>query len=110
MEHQSQWGRTPWGIPETWPKDGQGTPEKPALLAGNLPEGPIADMTRNMLGAYGIPSVELRESDGMFARVLFGVSSYGVGLFVPASRLEEARALMDSPADPGECSNADTPL
>jgi len=91
----SIWGRVARGIPESWPRDAQGKPEQPALLT-NLPEGPIADLTRNMLEVYGIPAVEIYQDDGTFVRVICGTSSYGVRLFVPASRQEEARALLDS--------------
>lgn len=92
---QSIWGQAARGVPKTWPKDARGKLEQPALLT-NLPEGPIADMTRNMLEAYGIPAMEIFQDDGTFARVLMGTSSYNVGLFVPASRQEEARALLDA--------------
>lgn len=95
QDNQSIWGQVARGIPETWPKDAAGKLEQPALLT-NLPEGPIADMTHNMLGAYGIPAVEIYQEDGMFARVLFGASTFNVGLFVPASRQEEARALLEA--------------
>lgn len=90
---EGAWGRTRRGMPESWPRDAFGAPEEPARL-GRTQEGPVAGLTRNMLEAYGIPVVELSETEGAFARVLFGASAYGVGLFVPASRLEEARDLV----------------
>lgn len=95
QENDSIWGRIPHGIPKDWPRDDEGKPEQPALVT-NLPEGPVADMTRNMLTAYGIPVVKIYQEDGAFARVLFGASAYGVGIFVPASRQAEARGLLES--------------
>ncbi|MCI2058517.1 MAG: DUF2007 domain-containing protein [Oscillibacter sp.] len=89
------WGRVSRGIPKNWPTDAQGQRELPVLLT-NLSEGPLADMTRNMLEAYGIPVVAVYQQDGTFARVLLGASAYGVGLYVPASRQEEARGLLEA--------------
>jgi len=103
-EDKGVWGRSRSGVPEDWPRGADGKPEQPALVA-NLPEGPLADMTVNMLTGYGIPVVKLYQEDGAFARVLFGASAYGVGLFVPASRQAEARALLE--AVPGEEGEAD---
>jgi hypothetical protein len=100
------WGQIRRGIPKNWPMDSEGKREQPALLT-NLPEGPLADMTRNMLEAYGIPVMEAFQEDGTFARVLFGASAYGVGLFVPASRQAEARALLE--AAPGAEKPENTP-
>lgn len=98
------WGQARRGVPENWPVDDSGQREQPAQVAARQ-EGPLADMTRNMLEAYGIPVVELYEMDGTFARVLFGASAYGVNLFVPASRAEEARALLETVPDEGEGSS-----
>jgi hypothetical protein len=95
------WGRARRGVPENWPVNGGGQREEPAQAA-HLPEGPVADMTRNMLEAYGIPVLEIYRMDGGFARVLFGASAYGVELFVPASRQEEARALLAGVPENGE--------
>lgn len=100
------WGQARRGIPKDWPLKENGEREQPALLT-NLPEGPVAEMTRNLLEAYGIPVVELYQQDGTFARVLFGASGYGVGLFVPASRQAEAREILE--AAPVEESNETTP-
>lgn len=92
---QGVWGHARRGMPENWPLDETGKPEQPALVT-NLPEGSLADMTANMLEAYDMPVVRISQQDGTFARVLFGSSAYGVGLFVPASRQEEARGLLES--------------
>lgn len=100
MEYDhSIWGRAKRGVPKDWPMDDEGKPECPSLVT-NLPEGGVSALTRNMLEAYGIPVLEIYQEDGAFARVLFGSSAYGVGLFVPASRQEEARALLE--AVPGD--------
>lgn len=100
------WGQARRGIPKNWPVDAAGRRELPALVT-HLQEGPLADLTRNMLEAYGIPVVEIYQEDGTFARVLFGASAYGVGLFVPASRQEEARSLLESA--PGVETDDDAP-
>jgi hypothetical protein len=105
QENDSIWGRARRGIPDDWPRGGDGKPEQPALVT-DLPEGSLADMTCNMLSGYGIPTAKFYQEDGAFARVLFGASAYGVGIFVPASRQEEARALLEGvPGEDGSSEN-----
>lgn len=89
------WGRADHGMPENWPMGPDGQPEQ-AVLATNLSEGGLADMTAGMLEAYGIPVLRRYQEDGAFARVLFGGSAYGVELLVPASRQSEAVELLAS--------------
>lgn len=107
-KENSAWGREARGIPENWPRNGVGEPELPVLLT-NLPEGGVAAMTANMLQAYGIPVFQRYQDDGSFARVLFGGSAYGVGLFVPASRQEEARQLLEAVPGAEENTSDTTP-
>ena len=54
-------------------------------------------MTANMLSAFGVPVYQHYEDDGALARVVLGGSAYRVKLYVPASRLEEAQALLEAP-------------
>ena len=44
--------------------------------------------------SYDIPVLRRYEKDGTLGKVVLGFSGYGVQLYVPASRLEEARELM----------------
>lgn len=82
-----------------WPKDEAGEPEAPAFLM-NFPElDGIADMTAAMLEAYGIPVLKEHRWGGALDRLYFGCARSGADLYVPPSRLEEARALLEAPSE-----------
>ena len=82
-----------------WPKDAAGEPEEPAFLM-NFPElDGIADMTAAMLEAYGIPVLKKHRWGGTLDRLYFGCARDGADLYVPPSRLEEARALLEAPSE-----------
>jgi len=99
-EKSGTWGRSGSGLPENWPMKENGEPEQPALL-DRPAEGPLADLTANLLEAYGIPVYKSYREDGTFARVMFGASAYGVELYVPTSRLDEAGELLEAvPQEP----------
>ncbi len=54
-----------------------------------------ADITVSFLKSCGIPAF----LNGSLGKVLGGFASQGVEIWVPASRLEEAQALLDAPAE-----------
>ena len=57
----------------------------------------------NMLEAYGIPCLRDYPGDGSFGKVVLGMSGQGTDIYVPESRLEEARALCAArPEEPEE--------
>lgn len=88
------WGLSRQDLSARWPKDPEGRPEKPAFLVNLSDAGGIADMTAAQLEAYGIPVLREYREGGAAGRVVLGFSGYGADLYVPASRLEEARALL----------------
>ena len=51
-----------------------------------------------MLAGFGIPAFK----SGTLGKVIFGFAGRGVDLYVPQSRLEEAKALLDHPAQSGD--------
>ena len=53
-----------------------------------------ADITVSMLQGYGIPAFK----DGTLGKVIFGFAGRGVDIYVPASRLEDARELLSAPS------------
>lgn len=78
-----------------WPEDENGQPEKAAFLC-NLMGIDLNDNIRvNMLEAYGIPCFCAYPGDGTFAKVVLGMSGEGTDIYVPESRLEEARSLCE---------------
>ncbi len=77
-----------------WPLDEKGEPELAVLLERMGSMDGEADIACAMLWSYGIPALTRYPKDGAFGRVVLGFSGYGVDLYVPESRLEEAKALL----------------
>ena len=75
-----------------WPKDAQGQPEQAVRLTLQWELDAMADITLSMLEGYGIPAFK----SGSLGKVLGGFASQGVEIYVPASRLEEARQLLEA--------------
>ena len=96
------WGREVIGeLAQRWPKTEAGEPEPPVYLThcGGLDMDDT--MLISMLDAYGIPALRQYPGNGAFGRVILGVSGEGVDVFVPASRLTEARELLEAEPDDG---------
>ena len=77
-----------------WPQNENGAPVEPVFLehmAGNKTE---LEMERNMLWAYGVPTVCQYPNDGEFGNVIMGHAGGGVDIFVPASMLEDAKNII----------------
>ena len=54
------------------------------------------DIIESLLRSYGIPLLRKYRWAGGFLKVVMGVSTYGVDLYVPASQVELGRALLES--------------
>ncbi len=92
------WGRTPRDTLERWPKNADGTPEQAAFLTAAAETDGQADMLCAMLRSYGIPAVRRYDGEGALGHVVLGTAGCGAQLYVPASLLEDARALL-APVD-----------
>ena len=77
-----------------WPRDAAGQDEKAVLLASTFDSPADADTVISLLSAYGVPCFKYYDREGGAGQVINGFSGYGVSLYVPASRLEEARELL----------------
>lgn len=77
-----------------WPRDAAGQDEKAILLASTFDSPADADTIISLLSAYGVPCFKYYDREGGAGKVISGFSGYGVSLYVPASRLEEARELL----------------
>ena len=77
-----------------WPKDAAGQDEKAVLLTSTFDSPADADTVISLLSAYGVPCFKYYDREGGAGKVISGFSGYGVSLYVPASRLEEARELL----------------
>ena len=53
------------------------------------------DVIESLLRSYGIPLLRKYKWAGGFLKIVMGLSSYGVDLYVPKSRLETAREILD---------------
>ncbi len=88
------WGRSlPADLMKRWPKDPSGEPEKAVFLC-NCKALDLADeLMINMLEGYGIPCLREYPGNGSFGKVIIGMSGQGTDIYVPESKLEEARNL-----------------
>ena len=86
------------GAPDApaWPTLENGEKEQAVLLQQVFDSPAEADMRLSMLSAYGIPCFKYYDKEGGAGKVINGFSGYGADLYVPASRLEEARALLNA--------------
>jgi len=87
---------------ENWPKNETGDPVSPALLCGCSPLDMEAQMLQSMLEAYGIPSLCIAPGDGVFGKLILGMSGTGFDILVPETMLEDAKALMEAETDDSE--------
>lgn len=94
MEQQAKdfWARADRNLLKDWPKDGNGQPVQAARLDIQWELDSRADITVSMLKSFGIPAFQ----SGSLGKILGGFASQGVEIYVPASRLEEAHALLTS--------------
>ena len=90
------WGRKLTGdLMKRWPKAEDGTPVEPCFLTHTKGTDLDAEMTVNMLEAYGIPCVIQYPNDGDFGRVVIGISGTGVDIYVPITMYEDAISLTE---------------
>ena len=97
-EIKLSWGEAPDDLAERWPKGEDGKPERAVFLTDATEADAQANMLIEMLRSYGIPAAKHYAKDGTLGKVVLGFSGYGVGLYVPESMLEDARALL-TPVD-----------
>ncbi len=86
------------GVTGNWPVTGSGEPEEPMFLERLFGSEAELALHRNMLWAYGVPSVARYPMDGMLGKVVLGQSGFGMDIFVPASMLEDAKNII-SPSE-----------
>ena len=89
------WARADRGLLDRWPKDASGAPETAARLDIQWELDSRADLTVSFLESCGIPAF----LNGSLGKVLGGFAAQGMEIWVPASRLEEAKELLDTPVE-----------
>ncbi len=80
---------------QNWPKNEDGTPEIAALLTFCVSTNMEDALLINKLEAYGIPALKRYPDNGTLGQVVLGMSGTGVNVYVPASMLEDAKALLE---------------
>ena len=88
------WSFTGNPVVPAWPKDAAGQDEKAVLLKQTFDSAADADTVISLLSAYGVPCFKYYDREGGAGKVINGFSGFGVSLYVPASRLEEAQELL----------------
>ena len=89
------WAMADRSLLDRWPKGADGQPEKAVKLTWQPDLGGMADILLSMLEGCGIPAFKV----GTQGKVVLGFAGLGVEIYVPASRLEEATALLEAPED-----------
>ena len=92
----------PSDLRERWPKTPSGDPEKAVFLCNCKAVDLSDEIMINMLEAYGIPCIRDYPGNGSFGKVVLGMSGQGTDIYVPESRLEEARSLLTAEAEEPE--------
>ncbi len=93
-----------------WPLDENGEREQAVLLASVPDFNNEADFAVNMLLAYGIPVFKSYNNEGSLGKLILGTSAYSPSLYVPRSLLDDARALLETPAEEPGSEEIDPPL
>ena len=89
------WAMVDRDLLDRWPRDDSGQPEKAEKLTWQPELGGMADITLSMLEGCGIPAFKV----GTQGKVVLGFAGLGVEIYVPASQLEEAKALLEAPEE-----------
>lgn len=84
---------------QNWPAGADGEPEQAAMLLSGADVPGDVSILCSMLESFGIPYYIDRPGLGGYLNLMLGRTvTAGLELYVPASRLAEARALLDAPA------------
>lgn len=98
-----EWGRFEFGrLLKDWPLDAGGEYIEPAFLTTRSGLDFDAEAVVGMLGAFGIPCLQRYPNNGEFGKLIMGVPGTGVDLYVPATMLEDAKALLEGEPDDDE--------
>ncbi len=97
------WGRSiPGDLLERWPRDESGEPEPPVFLCHREGEDMQDTMLVNRMESYGIPCLREYPNNGVFGKLILGISGTGTDIYVPASLWEDARELLKEPKELSE--------
>lgn len=95
-----EWGRETGRLLDRWPKGPDGEPEEPGMLALAQDFESSRGLILSRLEAAGIPAFYRYPEGGGLGKVVLGFSGYGVYIYVPKSRYEEAEEMVGGLAAP----------
>lgn len=90
-----EWASVEGSLLDRWPKGSDGQPEDPVVLTRTADFESYRGIVESRLAAAGIPVIYKYPEGGGMGKVVLGFSGYGVYLFVPKSRLREAKRLLE---------------
>lgn len=103
IETSPSWGFSRKGeASPLWPQDENGEPVEAAFLANVQGDQIDSEMALSLLRSFGIPYTCEFPGSGRFVKLIFGFTAAGMDIFVPTTRLEEARQLLSGGEDEGE--------
>jgi hypothetical protein len=79
---------------KNWPAAEDGTPASPAFLMHAEGTQAEADLTVNLLNAYGIPATCVYPNNGEFGKIILGFPASGADIYVPETMLEDAQNII----------------
>lgn len=96
-EHKKfSWGRKKKvKLEDKWIKDENGENVEAAFLCNASQLDMNELMTINMLEAFGIPCISTMSEHGTLGKVFLGITGEAVGIYVPITMLEDAKALIE---------------
>ena len=86
-----------YSLLDQWPKDDDGTPEPAALLCNGSDYPDELALMCSLLESFSIPHYAKHQGSAQYMSLLFGHAAAGIEIYVPASLLEKAQALLDAP-------------
>ncbi len=93
------------GITGDWDTDDLGNKVPPAFLEHIGGSAIDLALERSMLAAFGIATVCKYPNNGELGNVVMGFSGGGVDIFVPETKLEDARNILSGSVEPeSDCS------
>lgn len=97
--HGFEMGKFPGRALKNWPRRENGEYVPPVKLAHRGSNDMQDVMLVNMLEAYGIPAIRVYPGDGVFGKIVLGMSGTGADILVPENMYNDAKALMEAEPD-----------
>ena len=84
------------GVMGQWPADSEGKPVRAVFLTHVSEISLEGQLLRNMLLAFGVPTVCSYPGNGELSKVIMGTHASGADIYVPETMEEDARNILNS--------------